>query len=182
MRAAFAVILTLILPGAGHLVVRRYLRGAVLAVLFAVSADICLYVAYLVPFGGQTPLFSVAISVASGVWVFSIVDIAIRLKSRRAKDFRTKNDEFLRAAQVAWLRDDLPEAERLLGAILRRDERDIEAWVHLGKILKSVGRQAEARACFRSALNLDGSEAWRYMLRAELSGANSGEDKSAATA
>ena len=168
MRAICAVILTVIFPGAGHLLLRRYLKGVILAALFAASADIFLGARFLLPLMADTPLPKVALGVMAAVWAFAIIDLSVRLKSLRFSDFQKHKDDLLRAAQVAWLKDEYPEAERLLRQILAMDERDVEAWIHLGKILKATGRESEARVCFQSALNLDGSDRWRWQLLAEL--------------
>jgi cytochrome c-type biogenesis protein CcmH/NrfG len=168
MRAAFAVILTLVFPGTGHLLCRRYLRGAVLALLFSAALDVFVGSVFLLPLLASTALPKVAAGVMAAVWVYALIDVTVRLKSLRASDFQKTKDDMLRAAQVAWLKDDYAEAERLLRRILRTDERDVEAWVHLGKILKAQGREKEARTCFRSALNLDGSDPWRWQLLNEL--------------
>ena len=102
------------------------------------------------------------------MWIYALVEILIFIKPLRQKDFQQQKDDLLKAAQVAWLTDEHAEAERLLRTILRMDDRDVEAWIHLGKVLKSVGREAESRVAFRSALNLDGSERWRWTLLYEL--------------
>lgn len=168
MRATLAVVLTLVFPGTGHLLIRRYLKGVVLAALFAVAVDVFLVSAFLLPFMSRTALTPVALAIGAAVWLFALIDLCARLKSLRANEFQKTKDDLLKAAQVAWLKDDTAEAERLLGQILRMDERDVEAWIHLGKVLKSCGRPDEARICFRSALNLDGNDAWRWQLMREL--------------
>lgn len=182
MRSIIAGFLTIILPGTGHILVRKYLKGVVLGTLFAACANVFLADRYLLVFAPSSALPWVALGLAAAVWVWALVDLEIGLKRKRAKDFQSGKDELLKAAQVAWLRDDLGEAERLLRAILSRDERDIEAWVHLGKVLKTRGRRVEAQVCFRSALNLDGASSWSYMLREELAAPAPEKVKSAATA
>jgi tetratricopeptide (TPR) repeat protein len=147
---------------------RRYLKGAVLAVVFSVSADVfllsvCLWHASLT---SALPLVSLGIMILA--WVYGLADIIPALNALRQKGLQEKKDSLLRRAQVAWLKDEFAEAERLLREILRMDERDIEAWVHLGKVLKCSGNPVEARRCFQSALNLDGSDPWRWTLQTEL--------------
>lgn len=168
MSAPVVVIATVIMPGMGHLLLRRYLKGVVLAALFAASADVfllsvCLWHASLT---SALPMVSLVISVVA--WVYAVVDILPALKALRQKDLQERQDALLKRAQVAWLRNELAEAERLLREMLRMDERDIEAWVHLGKVLKASGNPVEARRCFQSALNLDGSEPWHWTLKTEL--------------
>lgn len=162
------VIATILLPGTGHLLLRRYLKGASLAALYAASADIFLVSAFLWPGGAGPALPWVSLALALGIWVYALYDVICRLKPLRAKDFQKRKDDLLKAAQVAWLRDDYAGAEQLLRQLIELDERDVEAWVHLGKVLRAVGREAEAARCFRSALNLDGSRAWRWELMKEL--------------
>ncbi len=168
MRFAAALILSMILPGTGHLFYRRYLRGVVLAVLFAAGANALLVSQFLASWSLRPVTGWIGAAIAGGIWIYAVIDIILRHKSLRSKGFQTTKDDLLRAAQVAWLRDEFTDAERLLREILRLDERDTEAWVHLGKILKALGRQREARMCFRSALNLDANGPWRWMLREEL--------------
>jgi len=168
MPAWIAVIATVIFPGTGHLLLRRYLKGSVLSALFAASVDVFLISSFLLGQGVTSALSVVSGALAAGVGVFALIDLFRALKVLRSKDFQERKDGLLREAQVAWLKDDLPGAETLLRAILAIDERDVEAWVHLGKVLKASGRDGEARRSFRSALNLSGSRRWRWELMREL--------------
>jgi len=168
MLAWLAVTATVIFPGTGHLVLRRYLRGSVLAALFAASTDVFLITAFLWPGEGKTGLIVVSLAIMVVVWGYALFDILSRLRVLRAEDFQERKDNLLKAAQVAWLRDDYAGAERLLKEIIALDDRDVEAWVHLGKVLKSCGRDEEARESFRTALNLEGSRRWRWELMREL--------------
>jgi len=163
-----AVIATLIVPGTGHLLLRRYLRGTTLAALWTASVDVWLISAFLLGDGGSAGLSIVSVSLAVVVWIYALVDVLRSLKALRAKDFQKRKDDLLRTAQVAWLRDELAEAEKLLHGILEMDERDVEAWVHLGKVQKALGRAKASRKSFRSALNLSGSDRWRWQLMTEL--------------
>jgi len=168
MLVPLVVIATVVMPGMGHLVLRRYLRGAVLAALFAASADVFVTSAFLWHASVTSGLPLASLGIMTVVWAYALADITQALKALRQKDLQERKDGLLKRAQVAWLRDEFAEAERLLREILRMDERDVEAWVHLGKVLKTCGRNEEARKCFRSALNLDGSDPWRWTLRTEL--------------
>ena len=168
MPAWVAATATVVFPGTGHLLLRRYLKGSVLAVLFAASADIFLITAFLWPGVGRAGLIVVSLVIMVVVWGYALFDILSRLKVLRAGDFQERKDALLRAAQVAWLRDENVEAERLLKQIIALDDRDVEAWVHLGKVQKSSGRDGEARESFHTALNLDGSRRWHWELMREL--------------
>lgn len=168
MPAWIAVVATVICPGTGHLLLRRYLKGTTLAALFTASVDVFLISAFLLTGGVKPPLSLVSLGLGAGVWLYALIDLSLILRAVRAKGFQKRKDDLLRSAQVAWLRDELTEAERLLRTILALDERDVEAWVHLGKVLKASGREKEARKSFRSALNLAGSRRWRWQLMREL--------------
>jgi cytochrome c-type biogenesis protein CcmH/NrfG len=166
--APLVVITTFIIPGIGHLLLRRYLKGTILAAIFCVSTDVFLLSTCLwhASFTSALPLVSLGIMVLA--WVYALADIVPALKALQQKGLQEEKDSLLKRAQVAWLKDELAEAERLLRDILRMDERDIEAWVHLGKVLKCSGNPVEARRCFQSALNLEGSDPWRWTLQTEL--------------
>ena len=172
MFTAAVVIATVVLPGTGHLLLRRYLKGAALAALYAASADVFLISAFLWPGGTHAALPWVSLSLMVIIWAYALFEVMFRLKVLREKDFQKRKDDLLKAAQVAWLKNDYPQAERLLRRIIALDERDVEAWVHLGKVLKSCAQEAEAEKCFRSALNLKGSEVWRWELMRELGYSN----------
>jgi len=167
MPAWVTVIATVVFPGTGHLLLRRYLKGSVLAALFAASLDVFLISAFL-PHAGGWPLTTATLVIMAGTWLYALVDIRTLLKIIRNKDFQERKDDMLKSAQVAWLKSEYDEAERLLRGILLLDERDVEAWVLLGKVLKSCGRDEDARRSFRSALNLDGGQTWRWELMTEL--------------
>ena len=168
MLAVIALVATVILPGTGHLLLRRYLRGSTMAVLYTVSTDLLLISTSPYLGEGKVTLFWVCISVMAAVWIYALVDIIKHLKSRRSNELQTRKDGLLKSAQICWLKEELPEAERMLTEIIALDERDVEAWVLLGKVHRSSGRDSEARRCFRSALNLAGSEQWQWMLMKEL--------------
>ena len=164
MRAFAAVLSTILLPGVGHLVLRRYLRGTLLAMLFAVSAQVLVVKSFMWPgmLGARASM--VLWMTLAGTWAYAVADVVLRVKRFSAKGFQESKDTLLKQAQVAWLKDDNAISEKILRRILALDDRDVEAWVTLGEVLKSSGRGDEAHACFRSALNLDGSERWRWML------------------
>lgn len=168
MPAVFAVIATLVFPGAGHLLLRRYLRGAVIAGLFAASADVLLLVAFRWDGGMESATVRVAFGALAALWVYALADLLLRLKTTHSKEFRPRKDALLHQAQIAWMKNDHDQAERLIRDILRMDERDVAAWVHLGKVQKSRGCLREMRRSFRAALNLDDGEAWHWDLSREL--------------
>ncbi|KPJ55732.1 MAG: hypothetical protein AMS16_03745 [Planctomycetes bacterium DG_58] len=168
MRPTIALVVTVVFPGTGHLLLRRYLKGSVLAALFAASTDVFLITTFLWPGEGKGGLILVSLAIMIGVWGYALLDVVSRLKVLRQEDFQERKDELLKAAQVAWLKDENAEAERLLKEIIALDDRDVEAWVHLGKVLKSVGREEEARMSFRTALHLEGSKRWHWELKREL--------------
>jgi len=168
MLATISLIATVIFPGTGHLLLRQYLKGCVLAGLFAASTDVFLIAAFLWPGGSRLGLILVSLLIMLAAWVYALVDVVLRLRTLRVHDFQKRKDDLLRAAQVAWLKDGAAEAERLLRAIIAMDECDVEAWVHLGKVLKSRGREEEARRSFRTALHLEGSRRWHWELKREL--------------
>ena len=168
MRALAALVLTILFPGVGHLVLRRYLRGAVLALLFAVSAQVLLVEALVWRGMLGEPVAMLLLAVLAGVWLYGLVDVILRLRRTSAAGFQERKDDLLKQAQVAWLKDDNAISERILRQILALDDRDVEAWVVLGEVLKSSGRADEARTCFRTALNLDGSGRWHWSLLYEL--------------
>ena len=174
MLAVIVLVATAILPGTGHLLLRRYLRGATMAVLYTASADLWLISTSPYLAEGKVTLRWVCVAVMAAVWIYAFVDIIRRLNSRRSNKLQTRKDDLLRSAQICWLKEELPEAKRMLTAILALDERDVEAWVLLGKVHRSSGSDSEARRCFRSALNLAGSEQWRWMLMKELGAADEG--------
>ncbi|HUV39277.1 MAG TPA: hypothetical protein VMY39_06665 [Planctomycetota bacterium] len=159
---------TVIVPGTGHLLLRRYLKGAMLAALYTASLDIFLISVFLLDEGLLSGLTLVSAGLVAGVWAYAFIDVRRCLNVLQQEDLQKRKDDLLRSAQVAWLRDELPEAETLLVTILDMDERDIEAWVHLGKVQKALGREKEARRSFRSALNLAGSDRWHWQLLTEL--------------
>ena len=168
MFTASVLMATAILPGTGHLLLRRYLKGATLAVLYASAMNLLLLSTSPYLAEGKVALGRVCIGVMVLLWVFAAADTIRLLKSFMGKKFQSLKDDLLKAAQICWLRDELPDARGKLVAILNMDDRDIEAWVLLGKVYKSLGDDSEARRCFRSAMNLLGNDQWRWMLFREL--------------
>jgi hypothetical protein len=169
MSGVIPVILSAVVPGLGHLLTRRYLKGVVLALVFTTSAELFLLARFWWPSEAGVGLAWASVAVAAAVWIYALGD-AVSASRHAGEAFVGRKDDLLRRAQVAWLKRDNAEAEALLRRLLAMDERDVEGWIHLGKVLKSSGKDAEARRCFRAARNLDGSERWRWELERELTG------------
>ncbi len=84
----------------------------------------------------------------------------------RAAGTAAPQDAFVEAVEH-YLKADYNQAERLLGELIRRNARDLEARLMLATLLRRAGRAAEAAAELDGLGRLEGAESWRFEMEEE---------------
>jgi tetratricopeptide (TPR) repeat protein len=159
-----------VVPGAGHLYLRRHVQGVVFFGLFAAALD-----GVLIGFLWQDPAVASRILHASAtaaaiVWLLamaSVVNLAVLIDRdtiRRAREVK------LREALAHYLRDEPAEAAEALEQVraLDIDANDAEVLFHLAVVRRRLGERRAARRLLKRCLAVDQEGTWRFEVEEEL--------------
>jgi len=146
-------------------------RGSWWGLALAVGAAAVLDALLLASFGwseliGQN-LRITAWVVFAAAWVVA-VGWSIRERRRQAvlREACPRQDAFLDALEQ-YLKGDYYQAEQLLGGLLDKNARDLEARLMLATLLRHAGRAAEAAGQLDALGRLEGAEKWRVEIEEE---------------
>ncbi len=161
------IVLSMLLPGVGHIAAGRALKGILVFFLFGFAVDGWLYgeAASILP-PERTALSVPAIrslSLALGglLWAFAVLDTtAIALRRRRIAAKADAADAHIRNALIAHLRNDSQTALEELRAARRINDQDPDALFHLGIIYASMGQRRKARKAFLQCISCDNEGKW----------------------
>ena len=105
--------------------------------------------------------------VLGGAWAgAAVLSLVIERRQGWLQESGTGDDTY-REALGHYLKGNWFEAERLLGRLLRRNVRDVEARLMLATLLRHTGRRDEAVGQLDLLVRLDGSERWELEIRRE---------------
>ena len=165
-RKIFALFLSLLFPGLGHVVLRRYFRGFFWSFLFASFLEGFLWTLFVRPgvFASWTVgVFIAMIFAYAGAQVFLLFDLSqlheIPAERRKA---------LFREILIAFLKNDLKKAREILDQILSTNADDFDAHFHLGHLLLLEGNIPGARREFSRCEELDDSGKWTWLISQEL--------------
>jgi hypothetical protein len=152
MRFAAAVLMNVIVPGAGLLLVGRVELGIATSVLFAFCAEAA-FCGMLIAPAAMPPWLTVgAGSLAMAIWVVAQWLLRDRLATLRDPELQ-KELEAIRAEVVAAIqRKDLLEARGLLQIALRTDPDSVETQVLWARLMTLLGRFSHSRRAWRRIL------------------------------
>jgi hypothetical protein len=155
---------SLALPGCGHVVAGRHLKGLFLFFLFGFAVDGVLYgqaQALLRPDQPVPAICTLALLLGICLWAYALVDtVGLARRSRRMEANAPVTDAHVRRALVAYLADDLDTATTALRAALRMDPTDPDALFYLGVVLARGGRPRQARRLLHRCLRWDREGKW----------------------
>lgn len=141
-----------IIPGWGHIYLRRPLRGLLIFILFFALADCVLLMALEVRIDLPKSLARPLAALAAAVYVFSVVDVIRWALWSRSKSAQSKRQNHFRKVIAHFLKNELGQAEESAEAMLRIDPHDGTALVYLGLIHGARGRKKKAIATLKRAL------------------------------
>ncbi len=156
-RFVAALLLSVLLPGGGHFVLRRPLKGGVIAGAFLVALQVLLL--YLV--GADRPQTAVVWSSAAGaalLWVCAAWDVVRLWRLGR----RVDADETLLGGVKAMVAGDWDTALKRMELLVEADPADVDAWLYIAFVRYVRGDARGARrALARCAANdLEGTARW----------------------
>ena len=151
---------SMVFPGLGHLLSGRYLKGAVLAVLFSVTVQVLLLgMIWPESFGVSRGVF---LKLAAGIWIYAVVSHWWVLRQWGAPGREVQVEQTMLTGIKALLRNDLGEAEEAFRTVLRLDDRDVEGWLYLARTCQLRGQERRAKRFYRVVRRLDRSGKWRW--------------------
>ena len=157
----------------GHLLVGRYFKGALLAVLFSMTVQ-GLLLGWVWPESFGTS-WMVLLGLAVGIWLYSLVSAWWLMRRMGTERFQQQKDRILMAGIKAMLRNDLEAASKTFRTLLRQDDRDLEGWLYLARICQLQGQTRWARRFLKVVRCLDRQGKWRWELSV-LAGGTSPRD------
>ncbi len=161
------ILLSMLMPGVGHIAAGRALRGILLFFLFGFAIDGWLYsqaASVLPPERSALDIPTIrnlSLGLGALLWAFAVLDtVAIALRRRRILAKADVADAHIRGALVAHLRNEPEAAIKELRAARRINDQDPDALFHLGVIYAGLGQRAKARKAFHQCISYDSEGKW----------------------
>ncbi len=168
-------VVSLALPGIGHIVAGRVLKGILLFFLFGFAVDGWVYSQAASVLPREQALLSLpamrngSLALGGLLWAFAVFDTAaIALRRRRIAAKAEAADGHFRSALAAYLRNDYEAALKSLRAALRINDHDPDAYFHLGVIYASLGQPRKARKALRLCIRHDHDGKWDAQAQDQL--------------
>jgi len=159
---------SLLVPGAGLVMLGRVLAGTTVALLWAAAMAGLLVGQVIWPDVLETGSV-VSLGVLAGLlYVVGQVLTFARLRAARRLAADSARDTAFLEVLTATLQGRTAEAEAACKALLRQDPDDVEATLHLGVLAARAGRPAAARRYLRRARFLDDAGRWDFQIGREL--------------
>lgn len=157
-----------VVPGWGHIVLGKTLRGFVVFFFFALFANFALLSFVAWPALASRYVAPACGAAAAILWVFSVVDLLRLAVWRHRPGLRPLKDEALREGMTRFLADDLPASRAAFMRLVRLDREDPDGHFHLGTVAAAEGKWTEARRHWKRCLAVDVARKWAEEVRAEL--------------
>lgn len=163
MPAKREITYSIIFPGLGHFAQNRYWRSVVFVVLAAACLE-CLLVTLFV-FSADWKIALAAGLFYLAIWARALMETAVHARMRPAVAGRKK--EIYRKGMLAYLRNDLAEAEQIFSEILLADNSDADAHHALGAVMMASNKKDAAAKHLRRVLDTvdDNSGKWEWESR-----------------
>ncbi len=175
IRDAIAIVLSVLLPGTGHIAAGKPWKGVLIFFLFGFALDGWLYSQAATVLPPEHTVLSIPAvrngSLALGIilWAFAVCDTtALALRRRRIVAKADVADGHVRNALVAHLRRDPQAALNALRAALRINDQDPDAWFHLGVAQAGLGQRRKARKALRQCIRYDHDGKWDAQAQGQL--------------
>lgn len=165
---AIVPIVLSVVPGWGHIWVRRHTRGLAIFLVFFALADIAFLVYQTSEEPVRTDAMNVGLGLCAGIWTFAMVDIAriaIWLRSTTMRDRRTA---LFRKMVIHFLRGEHAQAEESIRRMLRINPYDVPALTYLGMVRRDAGRLDEALRAFKKAMRSQPDSGWSAEIEHEI--------------
>ncbi len=158
-----SIVLSALLPGSGHILVGRPLRGILVLFLlgFAVEGYFYGQIAPLDPPGWSGTIYVISIIGGVLLWGYAVADTTrLALRHKRIEAKADAAIAQLREGLVAYLKDDLRAAVRAYRGALRIDDQDPDALFHVGVAYAHLGLHKKARRALNRCIQYDHDGKW----------------------
>lgn len=169
---ARAILLSMMLPGLGHVLLGRPVKGMLLACAFTVCISLAVLRALFVQPAMLDAGFLCVTAAALGLWLgalWGMLRVALRPLAKLASP---DLDDRFREGIRHYLTGDLKRAERTFHGLLSMDPADADAHLRLGLVYKAQGKPKQARRCLKRCTAFDPEGKWRDEVARELAALN----------
>ncbi|MBM4037479.1 MAG: tetratricopeptide repeat protein [Planctomycetes bacterium] len=175
IRDAIAIVLSMLLPGTGHIAAGKPWKGVLIFFLFGFALDGWIYSQAATVLPPEHTVLSIPAvrncSLALGIilWAFAVCDTAaLALRHRRIVAKAEVAEGHIRNALIGHLRREPQAALKALRAALRINDQDPDAWFHLGVAYASLGQRRKARRALGQCIRYDHDGKWDTQAQAQL--------------
>jgi len=161
------ILLSIILPGTGHIAIGKALKGLLIFFCFGFAVDGWVYSQAASVLPPENSVLSIpalhrgSIALGGLIWAFATFDMVhLALRRRRLLAKAAVADGHIRDALVAHLRNDSEAALKELHAARRINDRDPDALFHLGVLYASRGERRKARRALLRCIRYDQEGKW----------------------
>lgn len=152
-----------IIPGLGHILTGRYIRGYIFFFSFLIFIDLAFIILPFVLESYQINAASQAFIIAAVIiWFYSVIDIARIIWWREREIIQKRKIPLFHKVFILYLQNNLAEAEKNLRKLLKIDRDDLDTLFYLGVIYHGQGKRRRARYYFNKSLQLDETQKWQW--------------------
>ncbi|MEZ6195000.1 MAG: tetratricopeptide repeat protein [Planctomycetota bacterium] len=173
LSAVFGIVTPVVLsivPGWGHIWLRRGSTGLMIFMLFFAAINLALLTSARILPDLSPVLGRIAYATAASAFAFSVLDVLRATIWSRSRPVRERRRRILRRAIAHSIRGEDGQAQEQLEHALRIDPNDPAAWAWLGALLERGGRTKDARRALKRARFLGAEAGWREVLDHHLAG------------
>jgi tetratricopeptide (TPR) repeat protein len=154
---------SVLLPGAGHVIIGRQFKGILIAFLYTAALMMSLFRLFVVSSDDSVMcdwVFPSSVVAGLGVWLWAFLDLFDTLYGFRRAAPRSEVDPHLRQGAIHYLRGEMSEAERELLLAAKLDPKDADVCIHLARVYQAAGQKRKCRRFLRRCRSLDADAKW----------------------
>ena len=158
------VVLSLLLPGVGHALLRKNTISILLLIGYGGAVDAAIISKLWFPEMLPGRMFWLTVSLAGTIWVYSAISIFRLAYFRHRPGFVAVKDQAFKQALDLYLQDRYNEARAGFLRVVKLDPEDVEAQLYLSLVETDCGRLREADRHLSKAKRLDAEGKWGWEL------------------
>jgi len=160
--------LSVLIPGAGGILRRRYLSAAAELVVWAAFIEGYVLVRTVSPSGLPRYAETVLLTGVLGIFAANAIVEGLRLVRESRNAFGGRLDDIYREALAAFVAGDDKKADELLRTALRLDGLNVDCLYLRAEVAARLGATARARRLFRKCRDFDETGKWKWEIEAAL--------------
>jgi len=153
-----AVVLNLLVPGAGLVILRREWLGLCLALLYGLLVQSTLWGVWLIPMSIPRGVVVASAMAAASVWVGAQWLLIQRWRLVTAPEVELEIDSLLARADSTLESGDLESVRRILLVARALNDEHVGVNIRWGRVMQRMGRLHHARATWQRVLRLRPSD------------------------